>query len=65
MAVGGNHPDYDATLAQWSQAPDVLSGEDAVKAAGFLPCQRECLWMPWRVPAVIHQSITHALGPFA
>jgi hypothetical protein len=39
MAVGGNHPDYDATLTQWSRARDVLTGEDAVKAAGekYLP----------------------------
>ena len=39
MAVGGNHPDYDATLPQWLRARDVLSGEDAVKAAGerYLP----------------------------
>jgi hypothetical protein len=39
VAVGSTHPDYDATLAQWSRARDVLSGEDAVKAAGekYLP----------------------------
>ena len=39
MAVGGNHPGYDATLTQWSRARDVLSGKDAVREAGekYLP----------------------------
>src|ERR1700720_4663113 len=39
MAIGGTHPDYDATAQQWSRARDVLPGEDAVKAAGvkYLP----------------------------
>jgi hypothetical protein len=37
MAVGGTHRDYDASVPQWAR--DVLSGEDAVKAAGdkYLP----------------------------
>jgi hypothetical protein len=39
MAVGATSLEYDTTLAQWSRARDVLSGEDAVKAAGekYLP----------------------------
>ena len=39
MAIGGTHADYDASLAQWARARDVLSGEDAVKSAGvkYLP----------------------------
>jgi hypothetical protein len=39
MAVGGTHPDYDASAPQWARARDVLAGEDAVKAAGvrYLP----------------------------
>jgi hypothetical protein len=39
MAVGATHPDYDAALATWSRARDVLAGEDAVKGAGtrYLP----------------------------
>jgi uncharacterized protein DUF4055 len=39
MAIGGTHPDYDATAPRWSRARDVLAGEDAVKAAGerYLP----------------------------
>ena len=39
MGVGGTHPDYDASAAEWARARDVLSGEDAVKAAGtkYLP----------------------------
>jgi hypothetical protein len=34
MAVNSTHPDYDASALDWSRARDVLSGEDAVKAAG-------------------------------
>jgi hypothetical protein len=34
MAVSGTHSDYDASAQQWARARDVLSGEDAVKAAG-------------------------------
>lgn len=39
MAVGGTHPDYDASAGEWARARDVLVGEDAVKAAGvnYLP----------------------------
>jgi len=39
MAVGGTHPDYDASAPQWARARDVLAGEDGVKAAGtkYLP----------------------------
>jgi hypothetical protein len=39
MAVNATHPDYDASALDWSRARDVLSGEDAVKAAGekYLP----------------------------
>jgi hypothetical protein len=39
MNVGSNHVEYDARLAEWSRARDVLAGEDAVKAAGekYLP----------------------------
>ena len=33
MAVNATHPDYDASALDWSRARDVLSGEDAVKAA--------------------------------
>ena len=34
MAINATHPDYDASAVDWSRARDVLSGEDAVKAAG-------------------------------
>lgn len=39
MAIGGTHADYDASLAQWARARDVIPGEDAVKATGemYLP----------------------------
>ena len=39
MAVNTTHPDYDASALDWSRARDVLSGEDAVRAAGekYLP----------------------------
>jgi hypothetical protein len=39
MPVNSTHPDYDASTLNWSRARDVLSGEDAVKAAGakYLP----------------------------
>ena len=39
MAVNSTHPEYDASALDWSRARDVLSGEDAVKAAGekYLP----------------------------
>src|SRR5215472_850401 len=39
MAANSTHPEYDASLPAWSRARDVLSGEDAVKAAGekYLP----------------------------
>jgi hypothetical protein len=39
MPVNSTHPEYDASLAAWARARDVLSGEDAVKAAGtkYLP----------------------------
>ena len=39
MAVNATHPDYDASALDWSRARDVLSGEDAVRAAGekYLP----------------------------
>jgi hypothetical protein len=39
VPVNSTHAEYDASAAQWSRARDVLSGEDAVKAAGerYLP----------------------------
>src|SRR5512136_958161 len=39
MPVNSTHADYDAALPAWLRARDVLSGEDAVKAAGvrYLP----------------------------
>ena len=39
MPVNSTHADYDAAAMEWSRARDVLSGEDAVKAAGekYLP----------------------------
>jgi hypothetical protein len=39
VPVNSTHPDYDACALDWSRARDVLSGEDAVKAAGekYLP----------------------------
>src|SRR6516162_8021430 len=39
MPVNSTHPEYDANAIDWSRARDVLSGEDAVKAAGekYLP----------------------------
>jgi hypothetical protein len=43
VAINSTHPDYEAAAPQWSRARDVLSGEDAVKAAGekYLP-RMEC-----------------------
>ena len=46
MAVNSTHADYDAGTLDWSRARDVLSGEDAVKAAGqsvaiFRTCRTE------------------------
>ena len=39
MPVNTTHPDYDATLAAWSRARDVIAGEDALKSGGvrYLP----------------------------
>jgi hypothetical protein len=39
VPVKSTHADYDAAALDWSRARDVLSGEDAVKAAGekYLP----------------------------
>ncbi len=39
MPVNTTHPEYDASLALWLRARDVLAGEDSVKAAGerYLP----------------------------
>ena len=39
MPVNSTHPDYDATLAAWSRARDVIAGEDALKSGGvrYLP----------------------------
>jgi hypothetical protein len=39
MPVDNKHPAYDAALPAWERSRDVLSGEDAVKAAGekYLP----------------------------
>lgn len=34
MSVNTTHPEYDANLAVWLRARDVLVGEDAVKAGG-------------------------------
>ena len=39
MSINATHLEYDANLSAWLRARDVLSGEDAVKAAGekYLP----------------------------
>jgi hypothetical protein len=39
MPINTLHPEYQAGLAHWSRARDVLAGEDALKAAGerYLP----------------------------
>lgn len=39
MPANSTHPDYDANLATWLRARDVIAGEDAVKAGGtkYLP----------------------------
>ena len=39
MTVRSTHADYEAAALGWSHAPDVLAGEDVVKAAGekYLP----------------------------
>ena len=39
MPANSTHPDYDANLATWSRARDVIAGEDAVKLGGtkYLP----------------------------
>ena len=39
MPVNSTHAEYDSSAADWSRARDVLSGEDAIKAAGerYLP----------------------------
>ena len=36
MAINATHSDYDAALAAWQRARNVIAGEDAVKAAGEL-----------------------------
>ena len=36
MAINATHPEYDAALAGWQRARNVIAGEDAVKAAGEL-----------------------------
>ena len=35
MPANSTHPDYDAYLAAWLRARDVIAGEDAVKRAGI------------------------------
>ncbi len=39
MPANSTHPDYDANLATWLRARDVIAGEDAVKVGGnkYLP----------------------------
>ena len=39
MVIGSAHSEYTGHLVEWSRVRDVLSGEDAVKAAGpkYLP----------------------------
>ena len=39
MPANSTHPDYDANLATWLRARDVIAGEDAVKLGGikYLP----------------------------
>jgi hypothetical protein len=39
VPANSTHPEYDANLAAWLRARDVIAGEDAVKAAGenYLP----------------------------
>ena len=39
MSAYSTNREYDASLAAWSRARDVLAGEDAVKSAGtkYLP----------------------------
>lgn len=39
MPANSTHPDYDANLAAWLRARDVIAGEDAVKSGGvkYLP----------------------------
>jgi hypothetical protein len=34
VPANSTHPEYDSSSAEWGRARDVLSGEDAVKAAG-------------------------------
>ena len=34
MPVNSTHLEYDASLATWLRARDVIAGEDAVKASG-------------------------------
>jgi len=69
MAVGGNHADYDATLAQWSRARDVLNGEDAVKAAGekYLPrldSQSEEEYSAYKARASFFGATAHTLEEY-
>jgi hypothetical protein len=52
VASDSTHADYDAKALEWSRARDVLSGEDAVKAAGkkYLPrldSQRVWITIGW------------------
>jgi hypothetical protein len=39
VPANSTHPDYDANLATWLRARDVIAGEDAVKRGGtkYLP----------------------------
>jgi hypothetical protein len=56
VAVNTTHPDYDASALDWSRARNVLSGEDAVRAAGekYLPrldSQTDEEFVAYRKPA--------------
>jgi len=36
MPANSTHPDYDASLAAWCRARDVIAGEDAVLIVQFM-----------------------------
>jgi hypothetical protein len=69
VAINSTRPDYDAVAPQWSQARDVLSGEDAVKAAGekYLPrmeCQSEEDYAAYKARASFFGAMARTLEEY-
>jgi hypothetical protein len=67
--VNSTHPDYDANAIDWSRARDVLSGEDAVKAAGekYLPrldAQTDAEFLAYRKRAAFFNATARSAEGF-